>query len=264
MSFSGTFFHGLSQKLDEYVRDGNTYTIVMTLSSDKWVSNVASNVTIRQSLIDSVLSSNRSLSERGYEDSIAKQRQHFLSYPMNDGHFVRDSDYRLTITVPQLVNYALPGYGSELIRCTELSSLSVMGSTGITLQNGTSSLHVVPRTAFYSGTFFETAITDALIRSPITYSIVITLRNDTWQPDVVTNGTKRQALINAVLRSDRSKVDAMYHFAMEASIENYAQSNVNKQSDTTLTITVPSLRPITCLLSGQRAFKPSLSLLMSS
>jgi len=239
MSFSGTFFHGLSQKLDEYVRDGNTYTIVMTLSSDKWVSNVASNVTIRQSLIDSVLSSNRSLSERGYEDSIAKQRQHFLSYPMNDGHFVRDSDYRLTITVPQLVNYALPGYGSELIRCTELSSLSVMGSTGITLQNGTSSLHVVPRTAFYSGTFFETAITDALIRSPITYSIVITLRNDTWQPDVVTNGTKRQALINAVLRSDRSKVDAMYHFAMEASIENYAQSNVNKQSDTTLTITVP-------------------------
>ena len=84
---------------------------------------------------------------------------------------------------------------------------------------------IIPRTVAYSGTFFTSGLygideglgkTDEDMRSSTTYTIIARTINDTWVPDIASDDTKRQTLIDAVLASDKTSSTTGYESAMEA------------------------------------------------
>lgn len=67
-----------------------------------------------------------------------------------------------------------------------------------------------------------------------------------WSTDVTSNPDTRQALVNAVLQSDKTVLAARrrrvgYEKAMENAIENYAAADVQRFNATRLILTVPTL-----------------------
>jgi len=236
--YSGTFFG--AQKLDEALRSSALWTVVIDLVAETWANDTISNPVKRQALIDTVLGSSRgnnSWSEQKYERALAVRRQNFPASSM-----IIVNGTQLTITIPPLSEYELPGGGSESItpgiiphqvlagRCCPIAS-----NFNMPLQAGTRSVEIIPRTAVYSGSFFMSETTSVLGQTSVSndisgfgsdyktdeniqalfktdenmiltpdYKVNITLKNDTWATDIVSNPAKKLALVNAVLTSSVS------------------------------------------------------------
>ena len=70
-------------------------------------------------------------------------------------NLVRISGNRVTLTVPQFVNYALVAHGSERIQALALPATCVTSGVELTLQTGQTYVDIIGRTAAFSGTWFS-------------------------------------------------------------------------------------------------------------
>ena len=104
-----------------------------------------------------------------------------------------------------------------------------------------------PPTATYSGNFWT--VDPAILGrthddvKKTTTKIIITLAGETWAPDVATDTTKRTALVQAVVDSNKGPTSLGFEKAIEYqrdSVINWA-ANVARDSATQVTLTVPPL-----------------------
>jgi len=213
-----------------------TYTIIIDLVQDTWLGNVASDTTKRQQLVDAVLSSDRLTSTFGYERAFAKQR---LNY--NQANVVRNSNTRVTITVPQFATYALVAHGSETISAQALPASTVTSGVLVNLRSGATSVSILGRTASFSGTFFSlTPKLDDDLRSAKTFNISVTLVAEQWADDVISNPVTRQAVVDALLHSNQAQTVPGYENAWQKMTRNFNASFMNlTNGNLTLHITIP-------------------------
>ena len=103
--YSGTFFtseaYGTAPegepKTDADMRSATNYTIIAKILNDTWASDIHTNSSKRQSLINAVITSNRydrnsDYTDTGYEQGLVKQIDNFPAHQV-----VRNADDVLTI-----------------------------------------------------------------------------------------------------------------------------------------------------------------------
>ena len=96
------------------------YNIQIELTDDTWVSNVASDTTLRQSVIDAVLHSTRTTSDFGYETAMAGQVANWPSSQMS-----RISETKIQIELPMFRGYAIPAFGAEVVAALSIPAAAV-------------------------------------------------------------------------------------------------------------------------------------------
>jgi len=104
------------------------------------------------------------------------------------------------------------------------------------------------RAAVYSGTFFSHNLKKQFeIQNVGNFTVIIDLFHsgiyfgERWSTDVTSNPDTKQALINAILASDKTKTTPGYEKALQKSIENYDPSLIVRVNQTRLIITVPAM-----------------------
>ena len=140
-------------------------------------------------------------------------------------YFNLTSASQILITIPTLSTYELPPAQMETVALLEseggIPSKYLNGGTVIGLLEGNRSVDIQARTIKYSGTFFDGNsftpgyVTDGWIRAD-PHTIVLELVGDFFQPDVSSNDTIRQALLNSVLNSNVAASHSGYANAMSA------------------------------------------------
>jgi len=243
-SYSGTFFGDGSFKTESDIRDGPYHwTIVVDLANEYWHPDLSSNATKRQLLVDSIIDSNKPATTSGYELAIMKQNEAFPPSKVVVGGATAAGNTKVTITLPQYPGYILPGGGSEFLKALHIpKDLTINQHADIIYSSGQTNLTLNARSVVYSGTFFAHAFkTEELITSTQIYTIVLDLLFDSWADDVATDGVKRQALVNAVLTSNRAKTLTGYENALEKQREGYLTNDVQLQTPTRVLLIIPQL-----------------------
>ena len=84
--------------------------MVITLYGTQWPTDISTDATKRQTLVDCILHSDHAATDPGYSHAMAATRQ---GYPA--ASVVRVSATVLRLEVRSLPTYAIAGYGSEII-----------------------------------------------------------------------------------------------------------------------------------------------------
>ena len=234
-----------TMKTEYHLQDNNTYTIIIDLVADEWRRDVVTNATKRMALIGAVLDSSRVSSETGYHAAMDYQTQVF-----DESLVQRVTSNQILITVPQYVTYDLPALGKETIQALNIPSICVADGMEVVYQVGLTAVTLYSRTATYSGTFFNHPgyKTESELRAQ-TFVVVIDLYADQWPLDVVTNNVTRQAVIDAVFSSSRTKVEVGYEAALQAQFTDFPVDYMFRDSNTSLRI-ISMIMP-TFALPGQ-------------
>jgi len=248
VEYSGTFFTGgvggideATSKTDEDMRSSTTYTIIARTINDTWAMDVATDPIKRNTVVRSILHSDKDVTDPGYANALHKQLDNFPA-----SNVVRHNHTHLAITVPSFPNYTLFAMAVEQIRPTVIPTICVNSTTDMTAQLGLFQLRIYARTAVLSGSFFTFSAagidehSDHSIQNAVTYTVVIDLIGDTWVANVTSDSTLRQLLINSIFLSNRASTDLGYQNAFRTVIQNYQQANVNLTSAHRLSVTVPS------------------------
>lgn len=198
-------------------------TIVITLDNDCWVSDVASNKTKRDALIEGLTADGTEGSEWNKVLTALKTSSTGVS---------RTSQKEVTITLPATPDYNITANQTITLRVPSDSLSS--GGGGVT---ATPIFTVQLSTAVAAG-ISGTVVSDPTSEADIIAggkTIIITLTNDTWASDIATNATNRNALLNALTSTTESaqwkKVVATLKATTIALLRN---------SDNVVTITLPA------------------------
>lgn len=255
------FWPSTTYRTDYELNAPTEFNIFIELVNSKWAYDIASNSTKRQALIDAVLATDRSAADVGYENAMATQRQNFSEVLVT-----RSTSWLLEIKVPQMAGYTLPTNSTELVDADPIPNICLIDSLTGEMQAsalpnklGQSSVTIFSRTAQYSGTFLtenylcsqpyannggqtwcpETMKTEYHMQDSNTYTIFIDLVAEEWRRDIVTNSTKRMALINAVIDSSRVSSESGYHAALQYQTQTFDSALVVRVTSSKIMITVP-------------------------
>ena len=247
-AFSGTFFSSV-YKTDADMR-GSEWSIFIDLTFDFWAVDIVLDATKRQGLVNVILASDKSPADTGYSFALQTQTQSWPSDQM-----VRMSNTRVRIDIKPFGGYTVPAFGVENVAATIIPAELVVGVTSVKPRAGVTTVVINGRTASYSGTLFAADKTDQDIKITA-HTVVVELSYEYWALDLVTDSTKRQSLIDAVLSSNRETTDYGYGLAMAGQRQSFLETNV-VLSDcvaiygcTKVTITVPAYSGYALIAQG--------------
>lgn len=232
VAVSGT----LTQKCNELDIVNGGKTIIATLTNATWDSDVTISKTKREKLIDDLLNTS-------------------LTWPANALDTIKagatyslDNPQQVTITLPPVPDFNL---SSELTISPSIPSSDVAistSSTSLILTSGV--LESIPSSSYFSispvsnqtatitGTINSASESDMVTGGK---TLVITLSNDVWAPDIVSNSNKLKALIENGLTSTTTATDPANILSyLRQAIENNP-SSVVRTGDKILTITLPPI-----------------------
>lgn len=197
-------------------------TIIITLTNHKWIPDVVSKADNRNALMDSFTVSSGSESDK-------TQWSNALEVIKASATFVRISDITVSITLPRSNGFNIE---EEMeVRLTVPGSL-IDVTPPIAALDPVYAFKVLPvsdQSAKLSGTAVSGITENDIVAGGKT--IVITLSNDIWIPDVAT--TQRDALLDGLTVAD-AIWSAVSHF------KNSPSTKIVRNSDTVVTITLPA------------------------
>ena len=178
----------------------SSFTITIDLVAEWWPYDVISNYTKRQALTDAVFASNKSSSDSGYELALYGQTRNFSA-----SHFNLISNQTLTITLPVLSTYAMPGTGSEVITTLDLPAIATLSQgADIIKKTGPSTVTLRARTAIFSGTMFQLDNKTEYSLKSLIFEVTIKLEYENWKQNIANVKSLRNALTDAIFTSTRS------------------------------------------------------------
>lgn len=228
VAISGTLTAGVNEL--DIVK--GTKNIVATLYNATWDPSVTTDIAKREKLIDDLLPS----SDATWTNAIATIKAG-ATYTLNN-------DSTVTITLPSVpqFNTSSPITISPLtpaLTKADFQSLIVPSAGPLDIGSTSPSFTIAPlnnQSAFLNGTVKTASEPDIVAGSK---TLVITLQNDIWAQDAVSNSTKLNALI------DNIKTTSVTTWANVQTALKANPSNVVRTSDTVLTITLPPVSTYT-------------------
>lgn len=222
---SGTAVPSLTEA--DIVNGGKT--IIITLTSDTWASDVISSATKREALIDGFKFANSTID--------TDQWNNMLDVIKASAGFTRVSNTAVTITLPRAAAFNISG--SLEVKLTVPGSVINSPSNLPEVKAFTIS-PVNTQSAKLSGSAVS-GVTEADIAAG-GKTIVITLTGDVWALDVATDSTKRNNLLDRLTATGTNSDETKWTAAL-GSFKTSANSNstvVVRSSDTVVTITLPA------------------------
>ncbi len=219
LALTGTLV-SLPTETEQDIRDGGE-TMILTLSGDEWATGVESNTTLANALINGINGSGTAW------NSVVKPL-------LNASHITRNSNVRLTITLPAAPGYEIDVAESITVSATA-STLRYLTTGSVT---GAPAMNIVPLGAsievtgtIQSGTFN----TEEKIREG-GGTIILTVSEDTWVSSVGNNNSVTAALINGISGSSE------WNTKVVPAILGTTNGAVNvDRSGNIVTITVPAV-----------------------
>jgi len=197
-------------------------TLILTLTNDIWATDVASNKTKREALLGGITAS-------GTE--AAQWTKVITALKANSAPVLRNSDTVVTITLPAVTGYSITS--AQVVSVTVPKTVLTVASTNVTLTPAfTISL---PASVSLSGTVVSDGLTEAEVISG-GKTLVLTLLNDTWNANIVSDAAKRNALIDGLSTTSSGSELAKIITALKAD-----PSKLVRTSNTVLTITFPAV-----------------------
>jgi hypothetical protein len=198
------------------IRSGGR-TILLTLTDNTWTADSVSNTAKLIALIDGFTTATDTTAWNAVKAALK-----------TSGGVVRTSDTLLTITLP-----AVAGYDIAADQTVNLNIPTTLLTNSYTV-NSLSFTITADKAATVTGTATPT-LTEADIAAG-GKTVIITLTNDTWKSDIVTETAKREAIINAFTANPANTEWDEAVAAMKAS------AVLTRNSDKVLTITLPSVK----------------------
>jgi len=200
-------------------------TIIITLTNHKWIPDVISKADNRNALMDSFTVSSGSESDK-------TKWSNALDVIKASATFVRISDITVSITLPRSngfniekemeVQLTVPG---SLIDVTPpIAALDPVYAFKV--------LPVSDQSAKLSGTAVSGITENDIVAGGKT--IIITLSNDIWAPEVATDPGLRNALLDGLTAAGSKWANALGYF------KNSPSTKIVRDSDTVVTITLPA------------------------
>jgi hypothetical protein len=205
-------------------------TIIITLTSDTWDADVITLATKREALIDGFKFTSSTADNDQWNNA--------LSVIKASAGYTRVSDTVVTITLPPVAGFNISGSlkvnltvpGSVVKNLADDKFLPVVSA--FTLSPTTA------QSAKLSGTAVSSATEAAIAAGGKT--IVITLSNDIWAPDIATNSTKRNNLLGGLIATGADSDN--WNNTTNGFIHTLESDPtvVVRTSDTVVTITLPA------------------------
>ncbi|WP_088189434.1 hypothetical protein [Desulfosporosinus sp. FKA] len=227
LAVTGTLAQGCNEM--DIVNGGKT--IVATLTNTTWQPNVTINETMREKLIDYLLGNTTAA------PSDTTNWNNAIPIIKASATYSLDNPNQVTITLPPVPGFNITG-------ALDIKSRSVSDGnyTPSTLISPTTNYEETPfdisispvnnQTATVSGTITTASESDIVTGGK---TMVITLNNDIWAPDIVSNSAKLNSLIAGLTTTTDNLV------WQNDVVPALNSSNVVRTSDKVLTITLPSI-----------------------
>jgi len=212
---------------------GGGKTIILTLTNDTWASDIASDQTKREDLLDGFVAGG--LEAAQWNNVITAAKTAALANPASV--IVRTSDKIVTIILPATAAYHITADQtvSVLIPATDL----IVASADVT--PSPASFKISQLAATISGTIISTFTSKESIVSG-GKTIIVTLGSGTWATDIVTTQAKRDALLNGFVAggAEAGQWTNVITAAKTAAVTN-AAAVIARTSDKVVTITLPAV-----------------------
>jgi|GEM_PF-2059076 len=225
-TISGTILDNTSEA--DIVAGGKT--IIITLTNDTWVPDVVSNTSKRDALLDGLVAAGGEMAQWTNVVNALK------AVPDLGSVITRNSDTVVTITLP--VSYGYNISSVQEVELTIAAALTVNLGADLVANPKFTITHATP-TATLGGTVTEATSEQSIFSGGKT--IIITLTDDIWASDVVTDKVKRDALFNGLRAGTEVNEWDKVIAALKGAADSNPASVLSRDSDTVVTITLPAV-----------------------